>query len=63
MSSRLGDNLLTIYSDASSIIGGAGIGIGLAAFDYTQNARKVFSKTINIGKGQIVYNSKLRGII
>jgi hypothetical protein len=53
MSTRLGDNLLTIYSDDFSIVGDTGIGVGLAAFDYTQNAREVFSKTLNRGKDQI----------
>jgi ribonuclease HI len=42
--------------------GGTGIGVGLAAFDYAQGAREVFSMTLNIGKGQIVYNGELEGI-
>jgi ribonuclease HI len=62
MTTRLGDSLLTIYSDASSVQGGTGIRVGLAAFDYAQGAREVFSRTLNIGKGQIVYNSELEGI-
>jgi ribonuclease HI len=42
--------------------GGTGIEVGLAAFDYAQSAREVFSRTLNIGKGQIVYNGELEGI-
>jgi hypothetical protein len=42
--------------------GGTGIGVGLVAFDYAQNAREVFSRTLNVGKGQIVYNGELQGI-
>jgi ribonuclease HI len=62
METRLGDNLLAIYSDASSVPDGTGIGVGLAAYDYLQNARQVYVKTLNIGKGQIVYNGELEGI-
>jgi hypothetical protein len=40
---------------------GTGIGVGLAAFDYAQEAREVFSKTLSIDKGQIVYNGALTG--
>jgi hypothetical protein len=58
----LGDSLLAIYSDASSVEGGTGIGVGLAAFEYAQSAREVFSRTLNIGKGQIVYNGELEGM-
>jgi hypothetical protein len=32
------------------------------AFDYSQQAREVFSQTLNIGEGQIVYNGELEGI-
>jgi hypothetical protein len=34
----------------------------LAAFDYIQNTREVFPKTLNIGKDQLVYNGRLKGI-
>jgi hypothetical protein len=55
-------SLLAIYSDASSVQEDTGIGVGLAAFDYAQQAREVFSQTLNIGEGQIVYNGELEGI-
>lgn len=62
MHSRLGDSLLAIYSDASSTKEGTGIGVGLAAFDYSQQGREVYSHFSIIGEGQIVYNGKLEGI-
>lgn len=62
MHSRLGDSLLAIYSDASSTEEGTGIGVGLAAFDYSQQGREVYSHSSNIGEGQIVYNGELEGI-
>ncbi|KAF2626277.1 hypothetical protein BU25DRAFT_459803 [Macroventuria anomochaeta] len=37
MSTRLGDSLLAIYSDASSVQGGTGIGVGLTALDWYLN--------------------------
>jgi hypothetical protein len=58
----LGDSLLAVYSDASSVQDGTGIGVGVVAFDYSQQAREVFSQTLNIGEGQIVYNGELEGI-
>jgi hypothetical protein len=36
MSTRMGDSLLTVYSDASSVQDGTGIGVGIVAFDYSQ---------------------------
>jgi hypothetical protein len=62
MSTRMWDSLLAIYSDASSVPDDTGIGVGLAAFDYAQQAREVFSQTLHIGEGQIVYNGELEGI-
>ena len=62
MSTRLGHSLLAIYSDASSVQGSTSIGVGLTALDYSQGAREVFQETLNIGKGQIVYNGELEGI-
>jgi ribonuclease HI len=62
MATKLGENFLAIYSDASSVVGGKGIGVGLAAYDYSQNGREIFSTMNNIGLGQIVYNGELEGI-
>lgn len=62
MQSKLGSNLLAIYTDASSIKNGTGIGVGLAAFNYANNAKETFFQTHNIGKNQIVYNGELEGI-
>ena len=42
MSARLGDSLLAIYPDASSIQGGTSIGVGLTALDFAQGAREVY---------------------
>ena len=41
--SRIGDNLLAIYSDASALKEGTGIRVGLVAYDYTQDARSLFT--------------------
>ncbi|KAF1922205.1 uncharacterized protein M421DRAFT_427172 [Didymella exigua CBS 183.55] len=62
MLQRLGDNLLAIYTDASSIKKGTGIGIGVTALDYKQQAKEIYSTKYNISKGQIVYNRELEGI-
>jgi alpha-mannosidase len=62
MESRLGDNLLAIYSDASALRDGTGIGVGLVAYDYAQDAQEVFSQILNIGENQIVYNGELEGL-
>ena len=62
MVSRLGSNLLAIYSDASSVRKGKGIGVGLSVRDYLQQGAEVHSDTTNLGKGQIVYNGELEGI-
>jgi hypothetical protein len=48
MESRLGDNLLAIYSDASALRDGTGIGVGLVAYDYAQDAQHVFFQILNI---------------
>ena len=54
--------MLAIYLDASSTINSNRIGVGLAAYNYAQNAAEIYSETINIGKEQIVYNGELEGI-
>ncbi|KAF1925375.1 uncharacterized protein M421DRAFT_423941 [Didymella exigua CBS 183.55] len=51
MLQRLGDNLLAIYTDASSIKKGTGIGIGVTALDYKQQAKEIYSTKYNISKG------------
>jgi ribonuclease HI len=60
--SRLGDNLLAIYSDVSTLKNETGIGAGLVAYDYTQEAKEVFTQILNISKNQIVYNRELKGL-
>ena len=62
MRARMGQNLLVIYSDASSIKDGMGIGVGLAAYDYSRNAQETHTRTLNIGPNQLVYNGELEGI-
>jgi ribonuclease HI len=62
MESRLGDSLLAIYSDASALKDGTGIGVGLVAYDYAQDAQEVFTQILNIGENQIVYNGELEGL-
>ena len=55
-------DLLAIYSDASSVPNGSGIGVGMTAFDYSRNGRETYQEMVNLGKGQIVYNGELEGI-
>lgn len=62
MTTRLGSNLLAIYSDASSVPKGKGIGVALTARDFLQQGAEVHHDTTNLGKGQIVYNGELEGI-
>jgi ribonuclease HI len=62
MESRLGDNLLTICSDASALKDGTEIGVGLVAYDHAQDAQEVFSQILNIRENQIVYNEELEGL-
>jgi hypothetical protein len=62
MKSRLGDNLLAIYSDALALKNGTGIRVGFVAYDYAQDAQEVFTLIFNIGENQIVYNGELKGL-
>jgi ribonuclease HI len=62
MTSLLGSDLLAIYSDASSVPKGKGIGVGLTVLDMSRQGKQVYQDTINLGKGQIVYNGELEGI-
>jgi hypothetical protein len=62
MESRLGDNLLAVYSNASALKYGSGIGVGLVAYDYAQDAQEVFTQLLNIGENRIVYNGELGGL-
>jgi hypothetical protein len=62
MESRLGDNLLAIYSDVPALKDSTGIGVGLVAYDYAQDAQEVFTQILNIGENQIVYNGELEGL-
>ena len=51
MASRLGERLLAIYSDASSVPKGKGIGFGLTVRDYSAQGNEVHCETTNLGKG------------
>ena len=62
MRAKMGSSLLAIYGDASSIPGGTGIGVGIIAHDYRNQGQEVYQETVNIGKGQIVYNGELEAI-
>ena len=56
-------NLLAIYTDASSMPQGTGIGVGLVAINYSQGPGKPIYKGIsNLGSSQLVYNGELEGV-
>jgi len=60
MHSRKEDSdFVAIYSDASKVPDGEGIGIGLVAYN---TAQEVHSEKTNIGESQLVYNGELEGI-
>ncbi|KAF1984488.1 hypothetical protein K402DRAFT_434830, partial [Aulographum hederae CBS 113979] len=55
--------VLALYSDASSVPKGTGIGVGLVGFDLAgATPVKIYAEMSNIGKGQIVYNGEIEGI-
>jgi ribonuclease HI len=57
-----GTNTLAIYSDASQMAGGKGIGVGLVAYDLATNPpREITRKKTNISTKQLVYNRELEG--
>ena len=58
--SRSKDNFIAIYSDASQLREGIGIGVGLAAYNAAQ--QEIHSRKTNIGPFQLVYNGELEGI-
>lgn len=53
-----------VYSDASSIPGGQGVGVGFAAYSLNSFTPSKFQEFgVNIGKLQLVYNGELEGIV
>jgi ribonuclease HI len=62
MLSSLGTNLLAIYSDASSVPKGNGIGVAFTVRDCSMEGKETHFDTTNIGNQQIVYNGELEGI-
>jgi hypothetical protein len=60
MQSRIEDNnFIAVYSDASKVPDGEGIGINLVAYN---TAQEIHSEKTNIGESQLVYNGELEGI-
>ena len=56
----------SIYTDASSLGDGKGIGIGLVVYDHMTPylpATPIFRDSWNIGNNKIVYNGELEGVI
>ena len=69
IASRSRDNLLTIYSDASSVPKGTGIGVEVIAFNMSSYNSTTSTTTLgricrttNLGPNQLVYNGELEGI-
>lgn len=57
------DNLIVLYSDASSLPQGMGVGVGVVLLDYSQSRDKIQERaTKNIGPNALVYNGELDGI-
>ncbi|KAF1980597.1 hypothetical protein K402DRAFT_302665, partial [Aulographum hederae CBS 113979] len=58
-----GQSVLALYSDASSVPKGTGIGVGLVGFDLAgPTPVKIHTEVSNLGKRQIVYNGEIEGI-
>jgi len=62
MLSSMGTNLLAIYSDASSVPKGNGIGVAITVRDCSIDGKETHFDTTNIGNQQIVYDGELEGI-
>lgn len=55
-------DIINIYSDASSTEEGIGIGVGVAAYNRTPSEETLIGqKCVNIGPNQLVYNGELEG--
>lgn len=55
---------MAIYSDASSIPRGTGIGVGVAVYSLDfHEITKIDQRRTNIGPSQLVYNGELEGIV
>jgi len=59
MESRLGDNLLAIYSDASVLKDGNGIRVGLVVYDYAQ---KYLHKSLTLVKTRLCIIENLKAL-
>jgi ribonuclease HI len=61
--SLLGSKLVGIYTDASYTLEGSGVGVGLVAYDYSQERQGQITtqKLRNLGEEQLVYNGELEG--
>jgi ribonuclease HI len=56
-------NSTTIYTDASSMEEGKGIGVGVVVYDHSDwDKTKVHQENLNIGPSQLVYNGELEGV-
>lgn len=58
--------IIYMYSDASSMTKGLGIGVGLTSYNLKSNSesnpgKETYSKKSNLGKGNLVYNGELEG--
>jgi hypothetical protein len=56
-------NSITIYTNASFIEKGKGIGVGVVVYDHLDwDKTKVHQENLNIGPSQLVYNGELEGV-
>lgn len=58
------DSRIAIYSDASALISGGNVGVGVVAYDYSQSKSKpVNTIARNLGTRNLVYNGEVEGLV
>lgn len=54
--------IIYLYSDASSLVDGKGIGVGITGYNLKEDPiREILPIKVNLGKEQLVYNGELEG--
>lgn len=64
ITSQLNTNTIALYSDASSVPGGKGVGVSFVAYSLEGfQPAKIHQEKYNLGHGHLVYNGELEGIV